>query len=999
MNLVRAPFLRAALVALGVVAVLRAAEKPRFLPPAEALASLQVEPGLRVELVAAEPLVVDPVAFAFDEKLRLYVVENRGYPDPLQTNGKPKEPWTTQGRIALLEDTDGDGRYDRRREFATGLTYPNGIAVWRGGVFVTCAPDILYFRDTDGDGVADERRVVLTGFLGTKTAQIRVSAPTLGWDGKIYLACGSNGGVVTSPEHPERPAVNFATTPADGRFDPATLVYERVGGRNQFGLTFDAFGRRFGATNRHPVLHTVLEPPLLARNPHLAFNLTAQEVSRVQHEAKVFPISRANVTSFWADIYRPKAERISHSGTVTSACSPLVFDGSGLAAGHAGNVFFCEPAQNLVQRQVFRPAGASFRSDVPYTGREFLASTDIGFRPVFLGNGPDGALYVADMYRTEIDHPQYVPEQARPRMDFDGGKGAGRIYRVAKERWRKPEPVGATVPALVRDLESPDAWRRETAQRLLVERAEAAAVPLLEKSAATAALAASRVRALWTLHGLQRLSPAVVNRALEDADPGVREWGVQLAGIRSTDTTAHLAKLIAAAGDPVARVRFVAALVLGSCDGAGVVEALAAIAVRDGDDRWARAAVLSGVGNRVEAFTAALARERAKNPGGYAQVMEDLARIHGAGADLAACRRFIGDLLAADPELGWCLPAVLALLEGTRGRAEFKQAGAAALFPEAAKGAGGGTGDVFQQFARKAGFARLAALAGDDRLPARQRVSAVTLLGYGPFEEAGAALADLLNPRQDATLQLQSVRAFERMGDARGAALLLQRDRWARYTPRIRTAVVNALTARPAMIDALFQAMQEGTVPAAAIPSDRRERLLQHSNPEIRRRAEAHFQKVDGGDRMKVYQGLRELVNLPAEAERGGEVFARACAACHTYAGAGGKVGPDLTGVRNQSAETLLLHIVVPNLEITPGYEAVSVTTRDGASLAGRIIAESENGLTLRTATDAEEVIARPNIASFAAAAVSLMPDGLEQTMTPAEISHLLAYLRQDYSP
>ena len=202
---------RVALAVLIAATALGAAEKPRFLTPEESLAALQLEPGLRIDLVAAEPLIADPVAFAFDEKQRLYVVENRGYPDPL--NGKP---FTHEGRVALLEDTDGDGRYDRRREFATGLTYPNGIVVWRGGVFVTCAPDILYLKDNDGDGIADERRVVLTGFMATKTAQIRVSAPTLGWDGKIYLACGSNGGIVTSPEHPERAAVDFAAAPADG---------------------------------------------------------------------------------------------------------------------------------------------------------------------------------------------------------------------------------------------------------------------------------------------------------------------------------------------------------------------------------------------------------------------------------------------------------------------------------------------------------------------------------------------------------------------------------------------------------------------------------------------------------------------------------------------------------------------------------------------------------------------------------------------------------------
>ena len=262
-----------ALVAVlcGAASVMDAAAP--FLTPQEALASFQLEPGLRIELVAAEPLVVDPVAFAFDGQRRLYVVEDRGYPDP-----PAGQPITHESKVALIEDTDGDGVYDHRTEFATGLSYPNGIVAWRGGVFVTCAPDILYLKDNDGDGIADEQRVVLTGFSTTRTGQIRVSSPTLGLDGKIYVACGLNGGSVTSPEHPERPAVVFS--PMDGRFDPESLVYESIGGRGQFGLTFDAFGRRFVSSNRHPVLHTVLSPQDLRRNPHLAFSDSDQEVAK-----------------------------------------------------------------------------------------------------------------------------------------------------------------------------------------------------------------------------------------------------------------------------------------------------------------------------------------------------------------------------------------------------------------------------------------------------------------------------------------------------------------------------------------------------------------------------------------------------------------------------------------------------------------------------------------------------------------------------------------------
>ncbi|MBA2602506.1 MAG: dehydrogenase, partial [Acidobacteria bacterium] len=223
------------------------------LTPDQALAGFELEPGYRIEIAAAEPLVQSPLAIAFDERGRLYVVENRGYPGPLEgASGTPP----SLGVIARLEDTDNDGRFDRRTEFAVNLTDPNGVMPWDGGVFVSAARDLLYLKDTTGDGIADERRVVLTGFDATRTAQIRFSHPTFGIDNWIYLTGGLTGGLVTAPEHPDRPPVKFATS--DARFNPFTHAFELTGGKGQYGLTFDDHGRRFVCSNRHPVMHVVL---------------------------------------------------------------------------------------------------------------------------------------------------------------------------------------------------------------------------------------------------------------------------------------------------------------------------------------------------------------------------------------------------------------------------------------------------------------------------------------------------------------------------------------------------------------------------------------------------------------------------------------------------------------------------------------------------------------------------------------------------------------------
>ena len=414
---------------------LAAAPLPSPLAPADALKAFEAAPGLRVELVAAEPLVASPCAIAFDSKGRLFVAENRGYPIGPKEGGKPA------GVIALLEDTDGDGRMDKRTVFADGLTFPNGVLPWGGGLIVTCAPDVLFLKDSDGDGVADERRVLLTGFATTGSTQLRVNAPTIGPDGLIYLAAGLSGGTVTCPEHPERPALKMT---ADIRFHPKTLEVELVDGKSQYGMSFDASGNRFICMNRVPVQHVVFDSKWLKRNPRLAFSETVQDCNDRNafngmnggHDGvRLFPIS-SNITT--AD---------GHAGSFSAACGVKVWQGkSQLTPECANTILSCDPTGNLIHADRLTPKGATFAATPAFAGRELLASRDDWFRPVFLAKGPEGALYVADMYRKVIEHPDYLPEEVRKHTDFESGKNLGRIWRVRAEKAPDQQQKALTNP-------------------------------------------------------------------------------------------------------------------------------------------------------------------------------------------------------------------------------------------------------------------------------------------------------------------------------------------------------------------------------------------------------------------------------------------------------------------------------------------------------------------------------------------------------------------------
>jgi putative membrane-bound dehydrogenase-like protein len=952
----------------------------------KALASFQVEPGMRIDLIAAEPLVVDPVALAFDENRQMYVVEDRGYPDPVEGGST-----TTLGRVALLKDTNGDGVYDKRTEFATGLTYPNGLMPWKGGVFVTCSPDIYYLKDTDDDGIADIRKIVLTGFFATQTAQIRMSHPTMGLDGWIYVTAGLNGGNVTSPNHPNRPAVSFKQT--DGRFNPETFEFQVTGGKSQFGLTFDAYGRRFGCSNRHPIMHSVMEPWFLNRNANLLFNETVKNVSKVEAEATVYPVSKSVTT---AD-FIPKLIGRSHAGTFTAASGLMVFNGTGLTPAHQGNIFICESAQNLIQRQVVYPDGVSFKSKPPYEGREFLSSTDEWFRPVSLQHGPEGALYLADMHRKVIDHPTYVPEEARPGLDWESGKTDGRIYRVVRKDFIQKKYDASTglsssskTTDLTRFLASGEEWERNTAHRLLLERNDKSSVPALKKIVVESGFPESRARAVWLLNSLGSLDLITLKRALADKVSGVREQAVLLAGIHSNEYPELVAALISVSGDEAIRVRYNSVLVLGSIEGQQVVGALARVAARDGSDKWFRAAVLSGIGNRMPEFLSSFRAQQQAEPIAFASVMKDLGRLFGSGASTEACRVLLQEVLASNGDPEWRISTILGLAEGVSGRAkEFGISPKGLLYTIQGNNSPASETKALDNFVGK-----VLEIAGNPGEKTRQKISAIALLAYTDFENSQPVLQKFIIPNTLPELTLEAITAFSRLDNPRGAAILLEKSAWSAYTPRIKSAVVAAMVSKPLYINELFLAIERGSISGAELSSTDRMRLISDKSTQISDRAKILFKELEGGDRMNVYQDYRKVLTAQVDPQLGKAVFQKACSACHTYQNSGGKVGPDLTGVKNQPADALLLHILVPNYEVLPAYQSISISTNDGRLFSGWLVSENENSLTLRTTFGTDESILRRNISSINNSGLSLMPDGLEQGINKDEMAKLIAYLK-----
>ncbi|WP_197442852.1 PVC-type heme-binding CxxCH protein [Lignipirellula cremea] len=961
---------------------------PRLKPlePQDALKSFRIERGFRMELVAAEPDVVDPIALAFDEHRRMYVCEDRDYPFPAEEGQPPL------GRVRLLEDEDRDGHYERSTVFAENVHWPSGAACWKGGVFIAAPPQILYLKDTNGDRKADVRQVVFEGF-GTAAAEDIMNNLKWGLDNRIYGAASYNGGEVRR-EGDDR-SKPISVRGASFRFDPVAFQLDQLPGTGDFGNCFDDWGNRFVSNAGQLLMHPVYGEPYLGRNPHL----TVRDVLHRSASAKrdMFSISppepwrvvRKRFWERWVDTTRDmRASRFSDAelaerGFVTGAAGVAIYRGSKFPREYDGNSFTAEPAGNVVIRLRVQPSGVTFDAFPTSSEREFLASTDNWFRPVNVANGPDGCLYICDMYRELIEDPSAIPDDILKLMDVASGRDRGRIYRIVFDTERDSEtPLlsDASTAQLVAALSDTNAWTRETAQRLLVERQDRSAVSALRTLLAHSEMPQARLHALWTNEALGGNDETTLLTALGDRHPAVREHAVRIAERRMNSLPTVCPKILEMAQDEAPRVRYQVAFTLGECaDRNAAIDALATIAARDAKDPYFQAAVLSSVPAEADKLLAALAKQNV-----FARTENDalLGQLIGAIASRGDKAEIDGTIAFATSNQIPADSTRSILLSMAAGLAR----GGAALRTVIARQ----PHEVRNHIAAILDRAR--ADASDDRIAGGDRLEAVQLLRYSDWTKVSEALASLLTAHEPATIQVAAVQSLSAFDNAEVASRLI--DGWRGLSPAVRSEAAEALLSRPVRAAALLKAVRDGGIPAGDLDPARQEAFLNHRDAEIRALAAEVFGQISRPTRSKVVEAYRASLEQPGDAGRGAAVFQARCAACHARSNDGKQVGPDLATVQNRSPEQLLLQILDPNREVKPQYLNYQAMTDEGRILSGIIAAESESSLTLRRAEGAEDVIARQTLESFKSSGLSLMPEGLEQNINPQQMADLLRYLQ-----
>lgn len=960
-------------------------------PAEEALSHFVLDSGCRIELIASEPDVIDPVHVSFDVQGRMWVVEMTDYP-----NG-PGDGQPGLSRIRVLTWDATRQRYTNPQIFAEKLLFANSLMFWKDGVLVTTDGKLQFMRDSNGDGRADETQVWFAGFT-IENPQLRHNHPQLALDGKIYISNGLRGGnIVPGPDNPwglSPQAEPVSISGRDFRFDPFTGQYAAIAGMAQFSTSFDQYGHRYVCTNRNPCRQIVLEDEQLQLTPGLRVARHYEDVAPAGDESRLYPISRTWTTSNL------------HANQFTAACGLHIHNDFALGIEFFGNSFTCDPTGNLVHRTRYRAAGPTFQP-MPFEGEvEFLATRDEWFRPVNVKPGPGGALYVVDMYRAVIEHPQFMPAELKDRPDLFLGMDRGRVYRIVAADAESSAPAalpGLDAASLVNILTNPDlsqwsAWQSSHAFRLLLERGDAAVAPALRQGLPAGKVQAHTLLALLDrldavefadletyvkTYGLNRHSVSIGARRFSDQPDWLSVVQQRLEAPPAADASPHetgrvqewyavLGQLPWADLNPELRLR-------------GLEQLIHSVA--DGDDPYWLATYLG-----------LAARESSR------QVLTDLLtttqHLPPQNSAVAAANlpvvRSLAELVARQNQPGAVLGVLTDLTSNGQDAPLLRLAAIAGL----SEGLPGGVG-AFRTLLTQLTESQLAVYAqlqqqamqlfSDQNAPVEQLAIATSLLAVADDAESLNLLGQATAAGDPSRASLALAALLKRPSEQANGSLV---EILPQRRGRIRREILQAMAGNTARAKLLLDQIEAGEVAVTEVDANVERLLLRHSDQALVARAKSLVKREPPADRVQVLAEYQECFSLPADPLRGREVFEKNCATCHKIGDLGVNVAPDISDSRTKTADFLLTNILDPNRAIDANYFSHTLLDTSGRVHTGIIDSETAAAVTLKQPEGKIVTIPRDEIEEFKNNGVSLMPVGLERTINKQQMADLISFIK-----
>ena len=942
----------------------QAADQPRS--PEQSLATMEVPEGYTIELVASEPLVTDPVGIAWGKDGKVWVVQMGDYP-----LGGPKT-----GCVKSLVDTDGDGVMDQSTMFLDGLNYPAGIYAWRDGVIIACAPDIFFARDTDGDGRCDEKVVLVTGFP-EGNPQHRVHGFTYGMDHRLHFGPGGGANVVTVTGNglvSKQPPKQMRISGSDLSLDPDTGDLRLESGVTQYIRTTDEVGNWFGNENSLPMFHYVYPQRWIERSGYKP-KRRYQLITNPPSIPPVFPLSQQ--ADRFNDLYA--------INRFTSACSTVINRGEGQGEEMRGFALVCEPVHNLVVRYDLKTSGATWAANRigADSKSEFLRSSDPWFRPVRIENAPDGTMWVVDMYRYVIEHPEWIPEEWQRRINVRAGEDRGRIYRIRKSDYtpRTIENLSDKDDlALIGEIAGLNSARSDLAQQTLLSRW------IGRKDVATVAAPigkllmqtdhpGTRVRLVSVLMALGSFPVHQIDDLVAKSDP---------------QTLRFLAENIDALGlDPDARHRFWASIPL---DSIAKLPSLAMVAMVEASqdkappiDWMAKALVSHAQDSWVQESIHFL------NP---SSVDGLLRAVLNGDAEIRSVQKIAEKLVPRiSPEFRAELLASVANETGPRPAwhyllaKQFASADVSGLDESAIGRILNSARDCLRLYQND-----------PTQVDAGGVLAGVNLLASrmgSTWTEDHAMLLGALVRGESLPIDSELTIGLMNLGGQASSQLI---GRWRDLSQASRSVVLSKLGQNELGGMEILDAVRKGNIAPADIDAITIQRLRSDGSQQVSKGAIEIFGPAPGADRPALVR--QSLLGWPKKADPsiGQVAYRKHCAACHE----GRKVdenyqeslAPNLRGLAHWTNEAWAIAILDPNRSVEEKYWVFQARTHEGQVLTGLKLREDESSIEWVDSNGRIENLNKADIAEFRESERSLMPEGFEQLLSPEEIAGIISYLR-----
>jgi putative membrane-bound dehydrogenase-like protein len=932
--------------------------------PQDALRQFQLDPELRIELVAAEPQVADPVAIDFGYDGSLFVAQMTDY------GRGAEEDFTHRGEVRRLTDQDGDGYFETASVYLSGLRFPTDVKIWRDGILVCDAPNILFARDLDQDGIADETSVLFSGFA-THNAQARVNSLRWGLDGWLYGSGGLFGGQITN----ERGEL-VDVTDRDFRLDVDRGVIQALPSRSQQGRDRDDWDNWYGCDNSTLAYHFPQRVAWSTRNPHVSLPPAAHYVPQGENAGQLFPPEQLVLFPLSGS-----------GGRATAACGLTIYRDRLLGEAYAGNLFTCEPVNQLVYRQVLdvNQSVATGRRAPNEVDCDFLTSTDPWFRPVQARTGTDGGLWIVDMRRYVIEHPRWIPDEVRSNLDLFAGQGQGRIYRIlpASTPIRSlPSLAHANEEDLLPFLNSKNGLLRDLAHQMLRWQ-QATCHPQLiadvAKSSSSPAVRLSSLAILLDLH--PELAQQVCPLLAADPNPYVRK--AALLGLvipKNVSPETDIVRLILLASkDASPQVRSAAAESLRDLQTSISAPVLSAL-FRDEEDPYVLAAAFASLTpENVVALEPLLLADSPITD----ERMANLLRSHAALANSDDVRRFVIQLLEFPlerlPHRIDHLATYLSALT-TAGTIDWRS------LPTAT------------ELAVKHRERALTELTNAEITASKMthHVKLAILMNRLASEPESAAirlrelLTGYLSLRFPPPIQFAAIEALAMMGNREDGQVLLEQT--AEVSQDARKRITQTMIARPDWAPLVLAGLESGSLRVGDLEMIQWQTWIETTASEVQEPARLYFANQNATS-TSLTALADQLASFKSDIAQGKEIFQKHCSACHVFQGAGFAVGPNLDALTGKTFSSLLKAIVEPNADLDLRYQRFVALTQDGFAHAGILTSDLDSSLVLRDAMAKDVTLLKAELETIRGTGVSTMPTGFAETLGQQALADLIAYL------